>query len=103
MDSLLGLNRRNLVKLGIASAAVPFSEILTSSALAQDLGSEAGAMGKVGGRSESELFLGHGMPGGITESGLANLRQRAEAVGGDFTMNDAAGGGTVLRWSAPLL
>src|SRR5579871_1794042 len=64
MDSLLGLNRRNLVKLGIASAAVPFSEILTSSAVAQDLGSEAGARGKVGGRSDSELFLGNNMPGG---------------------------------------
>jgi dienelactone hydrolase len=58
MDSLLGLNRRTLVKIGIASAALPFS------ALAQDAGSEAGARGKVGGRSESELFLGNNMPGG---------------------------------------
>ena len=55
---MIGLNRRNLMKLGIASAAVPFS------ALAQDAGSEAGARGKVGGRSESELFLGNNMPGG---------------------------------------
>jgi len=55
---MIGLNRRNLMKLGIASAAVPFS------ALAQDAGSEAGARGKVGGRAESELFLGNNMPGG---------------------------------------
>jgi two-component system, NarL family, sensor histidine kinase DevS len=45
---------------------------------------------------------GHGITGPITESGLSNLRERAEAVGGAFTIEDAAGGGTVLRWSAPL-
>src|SRR6185369_5763485 len=57
-ETSIMLDRRSLVKLGLASAAVPFS------ALAQDLGSEAGARGKVGGRSESELFLGNNMPGG---------------------------------------
>jgi signal transduction histidine kinase len=45
---------------------------------------------------------GHGITGPITESGLSNLRERAESVGGTFTIEDAAGGGTVLRWSAPL-
>jgi two-component system sensor histidine kinase DevS len=45
---------------------------------------------------------GHGIRGPITESGLSNLRERAEAVGGAFAIEDAAGGGTVLRWSAPL-
>jgi signal transduction histidine kinase len=45
---------------------------------------------------------GHGIPDDITESGLTNLRHRAEAVGGDFTIERAPGGGTILRWSAPL-
>jgi signal transduction histidine kinase len=58
-------------------------------------------------RVEDDLCIevidnGQGISGVVIESGLGNLRQRAEAVGGDFTVKDAAGGGTVLRWSAPL-
>jgi signal transduction histidine kinase len=58
-------------------------------------------------RVENDLCIevcdnGHGITGPITESGLSNLRERAEAVGGGLTIEDAAGGGTVLRWSAPL-
>jgi signal transduction histidine kinase len=45
---------------------------------------------------------GKGVPDDITGSGLTNLRRRAEAVGGDFTVVRAPGGGTLLRWSAPL-
>ncbi|MCW2685910.1 MAG: histidine kinase [Mycobacterium sp.] len=45
---------------------------------------------------------GRGFPCDITGSGLTNLRHRAEEVGGTFTIEDAPGGGTVLRWSAPL-
>jgi two-component system, NarL family, sensor histidine kinase DevS len=45
---------------------------------------------------------GPGISGEITESGLANLRQRAEDSGGSFSVEIAAGGGTLLRWSAPL-
>ena len=56
---------------------------------------------------EDELFIeviddGRGMPADITGSGLSNLRQRAEAVGGVFTFDSPPTGGTVLRWSAPL-
>jgi two-component system sensor histidine kinase DevS len=40
--------------------------------------------------------------GAITESGLSNLRRRAHENGGGFTIEPAPGGGTVLRWSAPL-
>ena len=65
MSSLLHLTRRNLVKLGLGSAAIaPLSQVLTSSALAQDAGPDAGTVGAVGGRAETELFLGKGMPGG---------------------------------------
>jgi signal transduction histidine kinase len=45
---------------------------------------------------------GQGMPADVTGSGLANLRQRAEDVGGVCTVENAPTGGTLLRWSAPL-
>jgi signal transduction histidine kinase len=46
---------------------------------------------------------GHGIIGDITGSGLRNLSDRAQQAAGKFTLTDAEGGGTVLRWSAPLL
>jgi two-component system, NarL family, sensor histidine kinase DevS len=47
---------------------------------------------------------GRGMPDEFTGSGLTNLRQRAEQVGGEFRIESTpATGGTLLRWSAPLL
>ncbi len=45
---------------------------------------------------------GVGLPPTVTASGLSNLRKRAEEVGGTFTVVNRDGGGTVLRWSAPL-
>ncbi|WP_425272317.1 PAS domain-containing sensor histidine kinase [Mycolicibacterium aubagnense] len=45
---------------------------------------------------------GQGMPENITTSGLTNLRQRAESLGGTLTIEEPPGGGTRLRWSAPL-
>jgi signal transduction histidine kinase len=45
---------------------------------------------------------GRGVPGDITGSGLTSLHHRAQQAGGAFTIADATGGGTVLRWSAPL-
>ncbi len=58
-------------------------------------------------RVEDELILeviddGCGMPADVTASGLNNLRARAEQVGGTLTLNAEPGGGTVLRWVAPL-
>jgi signal transduction histidine kinase len=58
-------------------------------------------------RVEDDLSLevaddGCGMPADVTASGLTNLRARAEEVGGQLAISDAPGGGTVLRWSAPL-
>jgi PAS domain S-box-containing protein len=35
------------------------------------------------------------------ESGLANLRERAERLGGSFELRGAAGGGTTLVWRVP--
>jgi signal transduction histidine kinase len=46
---------------------------------------------------------GCGMPANVTPSGLTNLRVRAQEVGGQLTVTDAPGGGTLLRWSAPLV
>ncbi|HWT47143.1 MAG TPA: sensor histidine kinase, partial [Mycobacterium sp.] len=47
---------------------------------------------------------GRGMPEEITGSGLTNLRWRATQAGGEFTIEGTpATGGTLLRWSAPLL
>jgi signal transduction histidine kinase len=45
---------------------------------------------------------GRGITSPVTESGLKNLRERAERVGGEFMIACAPGGGTTLRWSAPL-
>lgn len=45
---------------------------------------------------------GCGIAAEVTESGLGNLRARALDAGGQFTITDRPGGGTVLRWAAPL-
>lgn len=45
---------------------------------------------------------GVGISGDITESGLRNLRQRADDAGGEFTVENMPTGGALLRWSAPL-
>ncbi len=45
---------------------------------------------------------GRGFPGDLTGSGLTRLHHRVQQAGGAFTVTDAPGGGTVLRWSAPL-
>lgn len=45
---------------------------------------------------------GRGITGPVTESGLANLRHRAERANGEFSVTRARGGGTALHWSAPL-
>ena len=45
---------------------------------------------------------GQGVPADVTGSGLTNLRRRAAELGGDFTIEPAPSGGTLLRWSAPL-
>src|SRR5580658_5842457 len=63
MDSLLALNRRSLVRLGLSSAAA-MSQALTPVALAQDAGPDGGKVGAIGGRSETELFPGQGLAGG---------------------------------------
>jgi len=58
-------------------------------------------------RVEDELTCeiaddGCGIPRDVTASGLDNLRSRAREVGGTLQLTDAPGGGTVVRWSAPL-
>jgi two-component system, NarL family, sensor histidine kinase DevS len=45
---------------------------------------------------------GVGMHGGGRRSGLANLEQRARALGGDLLLEPGRAGGTRLRWSVPL-
>ena len=58
-------------------------------------------------RVEDNLSLeviddGCGMPADVTASGLANMRTRAEEMGGELAITEAPGGGTILRWTAPL-
>ncbi|MBU3748954.1 MAG: GAF domain-containing sensor histidine kinase [Mycobacterium sp.] len=58
-------------------------------------------------RVEDELSIevvddGCGIPAEVTPSGLNNLRDRAEEVGGRLVITDAAGGGTAVHWTAPL-
>ncbi|BBY14570.1 sensor histidine kinase [Mycolicibacterium litorale] len=45
---------------------------------------------------------GRGVEGPRTESGLRNLRARADAAGGTVTLGPRDGGGTLLRWCVPL-
>jgi signal transduction histidine kinase len=45
---------------------------------------------------------GKGIPADVSPSGLGNLRERAEAAGGQFTIEAGTGGGTKLEWSAPV-
>jgi signal transduction histidine kinase len=44
---------------------------------------------------------GSGIPPGVTESGLRNLRDRAESLGGEFETAPAEPTGTSLRWWVP--
>lgn len=44
---------------------------------------------------------GRGMSGTIVESGLANIRARAEQRGGRLTVESSPGTGTALTWSVP--
>jgi signal transduction histidine kinase len=44
---------------------------------------------------------GSGIPPGVTESGLRNLRDRAESLGGEFETAPAEPTGTTLRWWVP--
>jgi two-component system, NarL family, sensor histidine kinase DevS len=58
-------------------------------------------------RVEDDLSIevidnGRGLGDNITESGLANLRRRAEEAGGHLVIAGGPDGGTLLRWSAPL-
>ncbi|MDV3124217.1 GAF domain-containing sensor histidine kinase [Mycobacterium sp. 21AC1] len=45
---------------------------------------------------------GSGISGPVTESGLANLRDRAASAAGELNVENRSGGGTVLRWTVPL-
>lgn len=45
---------------------------------------------------------GCGMPADVTPSGLHNMQARAEEVGGQLAVESVPGGGTTVRWSAPL-
>ena len=45
---------------------------------------------------------GRGVADGNTGRGLTDLHHRAQQAGGALSIADAPGGGTVLRWSAPL-
>jgi signal transduction histidine kinase len=57
--------------------------------------------------ANAELVLrvcdnGSGMPETARRSGLANLEQRANKLGGSFQVESAAGRGTELEWRVPL-
>ena len=44
---------------------------------------------------------GVGLPAGVVESGLSNMRQRAERLGGHCEVTGRPGGGTTVVWSVP--
>jgi len=45
---------------------------------------------------------GKGLAEGISPSGLGNLRDRAEASGGTFSLDSGPEGGVRIEWSAPV-
>ncbi len=45
---------------------------------------------------------GKGLPENVVESGLGNIRQRAERHGGSFEIVTAPGDGATLLWSVPV-
>ncbi|MCW2942720.1 MAG: histidine kinase, partial [Actinomycetia bacterium] len=45
---------------------------------------------------------GIGIPSGGRRSGLRNMADRAEALGGSFSTRGGAEGGTVLIWRVPV-
>ena len=45
---------------------------------------------------------GRGLPENVVESGLGNIRQRAERHGGEFHLVSSPGEGTRLRWAVPV-
>lgn len=45
---------------------------------------------------------GHGLPGTVAESGLVNVRARAERLGGRCVIDSAPGRGTCVTWRVPL-
>ena len=44
---------------------------------------------------------GVGLPADVVESGLSNMRQRAEKLGGHCEVTGEPGGGTTVVWSVP--
>lgn len=46
---------------------------------------------------------GRGLPDDIAETGLMKLRRRTQSIGGTLNVGGASGGGTRLRWVAPLV
>ncbi|OBB59968.1 histidine kinase [Mycobacterium sp. 852013-51886_SCH5428379] len=52
--------------------------------------------------TDNGVGVGVGVADNVTESGLRNLRSRAEDCGGHLTIAAADSGGTCLRWTAPL-
>ena len=44
---------------------------------------------------------GRGLDSRVHESGLRNMRERAERRGGAFVVESARGEGTTLTWSVP--
>jgi signal transduction histidine kinase len=59
---------------------------------------------RVSARDVTALVRDDGVGVGVAarESGLANMRARAEALGGVVRLGDARPRGTVLEWSVPL-
>jgi signal transduction histidine kinase len=45
---------------------------------------------------------GRGLPPDITPSGLRNLQERAESLGGTCSVETPPAGGTVVTWSVPV-
>jgi signal transduction histidine kinase len=45
---------------------------------------------------------GRGIPEGATRSGLLNMRERAEELGGTCSIVSSAGEGTTITWCVPV-
>ena len=91
----------------VSPALADHAEAVVREAVSNAVRHSGGAAVTVTVRVEDDLCIevaddGCGMPPDVTASGLTNLRSRAGQVGGELLITAAPGGGTLLRWSAPL-
>ncbi len=110
-ESALGLRPRLVIEGPVDSLVPPDLTLQLLAVLREALSNvarhaQAGRV-EVRVRADDQLLLtvtddGVGIPSDVCESGLRNMRERAQTRGGTFAARPAPGGGTVVTWCVPL-